>query len=179
MLDLHVTPFCTVKIEKIEMKTRLNKWNIEETPGKSIRLGYGQTKNFTTVWETPLNKYLWPKKCHLSAYKPYDIALSYIFASKCIELELIPMIPRLPPWPWPPGSSAPPPPSRSQRWAPVWLQVGVQTQPLSLHANKFLWQAALSEISSILEERILGAAPAANLEETGRVLSIGDGLSIA
>ena len=38
------------------------------------------------------------------------------------------------------------------------------------------FQAALSEISSILEERILGAAPAANLEETGRVLSIGDGL---
>ena len=40
----------------------------------------------------------------------------------------------------------------------------------------FVFQAALSEISSILEERILGAAPAANLEETGRVLSIGDGL---
>ena len=38
------------------------------------------------------------------------------------------------------------------------------------------FKAALSEISSILEERILGAAPAANLEETGRVLSIGDGL---
>ena len=40
-------------------------------------------------------------------------------------------------------------------------------------------QAALSEISSILEERILGAAPAANLEETGRVLSIGDGANIS
>ena len=40
-------------------------------------------------------------------------------------------------------------------------------------------QAALSEISSILEERILGAAPAANLEETGRVLSIGDGVKIS
>ena len=40
------------------------------------------------------------------------------------------------------------------------------------------FKAALSEISSILEERILGAAPAANLEETGRVLSIGDGLWI-
>merc|ERR1711974_495285 len=42
-------------------------------------------------------------------------------------------------------------------------------------ANKS--KAALSEISSILEERILGAAPAANLEETGRVLSIGDGIA--
>merc|ERR1711970_290074 len=38
-------------------------------------------------------------------------------------------------------------------------------------------KAALSEISSILEERVLGAAPAVNLEETGRVLSIGDGIA--
>jgi len=38
-------------------------------------------------------------------------------------------------------------------------------------------KAAAGEISSILEERILGAAPAANLEETGRVLSIGDGIA--
>merc|ERR1712226_745199 len=36
---------------------------------------------------------------------------------------------------------------------------------------------ASAEISSILEERILGAAPAANLEETGRVLSVGDGIA--
>merc|ERR1711963_521092 len=36
---------------------------------------------------------------------------------------------------------------------------------------------ASAEISSILEERILGAAPAVNLEETGRVLSIGDGIA--
>lgn len=34
-----------------------------------------------------------------------------------------------------------------------------------------------SEISSILEERILGSAPKADLEETGRVLSIGDGIA--
>ncbi|CAG9859485.1 unnamed protein product [Phyllotreta striolata] len=34
-----------------------------------------------------------------------------------------------------------------------------------------------AEISSILEERILGAAPKANLDETGRVLSIGDGIA--
>merc|ERR1711887_19577 len=37
--------------------------------------------------------------------------------------------------------------------------------------------ATSAEVSSILEERILGAAPAANLEETGRVLSIGDGIA--
>ncbi|XP_071570522.1 ATP synthase subunit alpha, mitochondrial [Temnothorax nylanderi] len=34
-----------------------------------------------------------------------------------------------------------------------------------------------AEISAILEERILGSAPQANLEETGRVLSIGDGIA--
>merc|ERR1711970_196512 len=38
-------------------------------------------------------------------------------------------------------------------------------------------KAGSGEISSILEDRILGAAPAANLEETGRVLSIGDGIA--
>lgn len=34
-----------------------------------------------------------------------------------------------------------------------------------------------SEISSILEDRILGAPYEAALEETGRVLSIGDGIA--
>ncbi|KAG7161312.1 ATP synthase subunit alpha-like [Homarus americanus] len=34
-----------------------------------------------------------------------------------------------------------------------------------------------AEVSTILEERILGAAPKVNLEETGRVLSIGDGIA--
>lgn len=34
-----------------------------------------------------------------------------------------------------------------------------------------------AEISAILEERILGSAPKADLEETGRVLSIGDGIA--
>lgn len=37
--------------------------------------------------------------------------------------------------------------------------------------------ATSAEVSSILEERILGAAPKANLDETGRVLSIGDGIA--
>jgi len=37
--------------------------------------------------------------------------------------------------------------------------------------------ATSAEVSSILEERILGAAPTANLDETGRVLSIGDGIA--
>ncbi|XP_066249004.1 ATP synthase subunit alpha, mitochondrial [Euwallacea similis] len=33
------------------------------------------------------------------------------------------------------------------------------------------------ELSSVLEERILGSAPKADLDETGRVLSIGDGIA--
>jgi len=46
---------------------------------------------------------------------------------------------------------------------------------LWVHTSPFALQSA--EISSILEERILGAAPKADLEETGRVLSIGDGIA--
>lgn len=34
-----------------------------------------------------------------------------------------------------------------------------------------------AEVSSILEERILGQTPTVNLEETGRVLSVGDGIA--
>lgn len=34
-----------------------------------------------------------------------------------------------------------------------------------------------AEVSSILEEKIMGADTTANLEETGRVLSIGDGIA--
>lgn len=37
--------------------------------------------------------------------------------------------------------------------------------------------AGTAEVSSILEQRILGSAPKAELEETGRVLSIGDGIA--
>jgi len=37
--------------------------------------------------------------------------------------------------------------------------------------------AKTAEVSTILEERILGAAATSNLEETGRVLSIGDGIA--
>ena len=41
----------------------------------------------------------------------------------------------------------------------------------------FVCFAGSAEISSILEERILGQTVAANLDETGRVLSIGDGIA--
>ena len=51
---------------------------------------------------------------------------------------------------------------------------GILAQKLSTTAPT---SAASAEISSILEERILGSAPKANLEETGRVLSIGDGIA--
>jgi len=55
--------------------------------------------------------------------------------------------------------------------------MAVAARQFSASATQNKSKAALSEISSILEERILGAAPAANLEETGRVLSIGDGIA--
>merc|ERR1712215_296297 len=48
--------------------------------------------------------------------------------------------------------------------------MSVAARQFSATASNNKSKAALSEISSILEERILGAAPAANLEETGRVL---------
>jgi len=55
--------------------------------------------------------------------------------------------------------------------------VGVLAQKLSTSAPSHANASASAEISSILEERILGSAPKANLEETGRVLSIGDGIA--
>ena len=51
--------------------------------------------------------------------------------------------------------------------------MGVMARKLSTTSAK----PASAEISSILEERILGSAPKSNLEETGRVLSIGDGIA--
>uniref|UniRef100_G1DFV8 ATP synthase subunit alpha n=1 Tax=Capra hircus TaxID=9925 RepID=G1DFV8_CAPHI len=46
----------------------------------------------------------------------------------------------------------------------------------NLHAsNSRLQKTGTAEVSSILEERILGADTSVDLEETGRVLSIGDG----
>ena len=64
------------------------------------------------------------------------------------------------------------------------LQVGKQAASMGVLAQTLSTSAvcnananASAEISSILEERILGQAPKANLEETGRVLSIGDGIA--
>ncbi|TRY95065.1 hypothetical protein DNTS_004694 [Danionella cerebrum] len=48
----------------------------------------------------------------------------------------------------------------------------------NLHtAGPLLQKTGTAEVSSILEEKILGAATGAELEETGRVLSIGDGIA--
>ncbi|XP_054139172.1 ATP synthase subunit alpha, mitochondrial-like isoform X2 [Melozone crissalis] len=48
----------------------------------------------------------------------------------------------------------------------------------NLRASKTCFQkTGTAEVSSILEERILGADTSAELEETGRVLSIGDGIA--
>merc|ERR1711997_198380 len=55
--------------------------------------------------------------------------------------------------------------------------MGMAARQFSASATQQKSKAALSEISSILEERVLSSAPKANLEETGRVLSIGDGIA--
>merc|ERR1712038_1686568 len=55
--------------------------------------------------------------------------------------------------------------------------LAVAARSLHTTTNKNAAKTSAGEISSILEERILGAAPKSNLEETGRVLSIGDGIA--
>merc|ERR1712183_955056 len=70
------------------------------------------------------------------------------------------------------------------RQTPKAAMVSKQVPALSVAARQLSTSSQLNgakassgEISSILEERVLGAAPAVNLEETGRVLSIGDGIA--
>ncbi|KAM4616441.1 ATP synthase subunit alpha, mitochondrial-like [Polymixia lowei] len=47
-----------------------------------------------------------------------------------------------------------------------------------IHTNRpWLQKTGTAEVSSILEEKIMGADTSADLEETGRVLSIGDGIA--
>ncbi|XP_017262984.1 ATP synthase subunit alpha, mitochondrial [Kryptolebias marmoratus] len=48
----------------------------------------------------------------------------------------------------------------------------------NLHTSRLQFQkTGTAEVSSILEEKIMGADTSADLEETGRVLSIGDGIA--
>ncbi|XP_015765786.1 PREDICTED: ATP synthase subunit alpha, mitochondrial-like [Acropora digitifera] len=54
--------------------------------------------------------------------------------------------------------------------------VAVAVRNISSSSANFA-SAGTAEVSSILEQRILGSAPKAELEETGRVLSIGDGIA--
>jgi F-type H+-transporting ATPase subunit alpha len=65
----------------------------------------------------------------------------------------------------------------AQQVAKQSAAMGVMAKKLSTSAPAQAAGASSAEISSILEERILGSAPKANLEETGRVLSIGDGIA--
>jgi len=53
----------------------------------------------------------------------------------------------------------------------------VAARNLQTSQTSYAAAAGGAEVSSILEDRILGSAPQANLEETGRVLSIGDGIA--
>merc|ERR1712179_634752 len=53
----------------------------------------------------------------------------------------------------------------------------VASRNISTANNLYAAKTGGAEVSSILEERILGQSTTANLEETGRVLSIGDGIA--
>merc|ERR1712048_662934 len=55
--------------------------------------------------------------------------------------------------------------------------ISVAARQLSSSSKVDAAKAGAGEISSILEERVLSAAPAVNLEETGKVLSVGDGIA--
>merc|ERR1719205_101628 len=55
--------------------------------------------------------------------------------------------------------------------------LAVSARQISSSSKLSAAKATSGEISSILEDRVHGAAPAVNLEETGRVLSIGDGIA--
>jgi len=55
--------------------------------------------------------------------------------------------------------------------------LAVASRKLSTSCKQNAAKTSAGEITSILEERVLGAAPKSNLEETGRVLSIGDGIA--
>merc|ERR1711963_1041602 len=70
------------------------------------------------------------------------------------------------------------------RQGPKATQLTKQVPTLSVAARQFSTsqkvdaaKAGAGEISSILEERVLGQSSSVNLEETGRVLSIGDGIA--
>merc|ERR1711973_551854 len=68
-------------------------------------------------------------------------------------------------------------PKAAQQLTKQTAAISVASRKLSTTSQQSAAKAASGEISSILEDRILGAAPTANLEETGRVLSIGDGIA--
>merc|ERR1739847_35814 len=55
--------------------------------------------------------------------------------------------------------------------------ISVAARQLSTSSNLKAAKLKADEVSSILEERILESSPKSNLEETGRVLSIGDGIA--
>jgi len=65
--------------------------------------------------------------------------------------------------------------SRVSKWSvTAWAGANRQLHTTSSSAKQ---AATSSELSSILEQRILGAAPKENLDEIGKVLSIGDGIA--
>ncbi|KXN69528.1 ATP synthase subunit alpha, mitochondrial [Conidiobolus coronatus NRRL 28638] len=71
----------------------------------------------------------------------------------------------------------------TKRQATNWIRQNVGATRVAANlfsSNAATWAAAkpsTSEVSSILEERILGVNNASDIQETGRVLSVGDGIA--
>ncbi|UYV73451.1 ATP5A1 [Cordylochernes scorpioides] len=62
-------------------------------------------------------------------------------------------------------------------WKRIEILEGKGHAEVKMVNNMVMVCEGSAEVSSILEERILGHSPVAELEETGRVLSIGDGIA--
>lgn len=72
------------------------------------------------------------------------------------------------------------PPLAAENWSVTPTEEENVMLPMLQNSGRFLTFPSIkgtAEVSSILEEKIMGADTSADLEETGRVLSIGDGIA--
>merc|ERR1712080_457965 len=67
--------------------------------------------------------------------------------------------------------------SKVSKWSVTAAWAGANRQLHTTNPSSAAEKTSSSELSTILEQRILGAAPKENLDEIGKVLSIGDGIA--
>ena len=111
MADRHVGPPCDTILYCQKRRKSKSDW---------IRLGdiLWQWQLWEHGEKCVVVKYLAPEKVDNSTSCDIYNRRNSLDVVLCLYFMLYP--PRLPPWPWLPGSSAPPPPSRSQRWT-TWV----------------------------------------------------------